>query len=54
MRILETESYEKMSALAAGIIGAQILLKPDCVLVGESSKLPLFYEYPFVRSCEYP
>ena len=32
MRILETESYEKMSALAAGIIGAQILLKPDCVL----------------------
>ncbi len=32
MRILEAENYEQMSTLAAGIIGAQILLKPDCVL----------------------
>lgn len=32
MRIIETGSYEEMSVLAAGIIGAQILLKPDCVL----------------------
>ncbi len=32
MRIIETGSYEEMSVLAAGIIGAQILLKPDSVL----------------------
>lgn len=32
MRIIETKSYEEMSVLAASIIGAQILLKPDCVL----------------------
>ena len=32
MRILETKNYEEMSALAAEIIGAQVLLKPRCVL----------------------
>lgn len=32
MRIINTDSYEKMSALAAGMLGAQVLLKPDCVL----------------------
>lgn len=32
MRILETNSYEEMSSLAAGMLGAQVLLKPDCVL----------------------
>lgn len=32
MRIIGTNSYEEMSILAAEIIGAQVLLKPDCVL----------------------
>ncbi len=32
MRILETKNYEEMSTLAAEIIGAQVLLKPRCVL----------------------
>ena len=32
MRILETKNYEEMSVLAAEIIGAQVLLKPRCVL----------------------
>lgn len=32
MRILEAKNYEEMSALAAGIIGAQVLLQPRCVL----------------------
>ncbi len=32
MRIIETNSYAEMSRLAAGILGAQVLLKPDCVL----------------------
>ncbi len=32
MRIINTDSYEEMSALAAGLLGAQVLLKPDCVL----------------------
>ena len=32
MRIIKTKSYEEMSALATGILGAQVLLKPACVL----------------------
>lgn len=30
--MIKVKSYEEMSLLAANIIGAQILLKPDCVL----------------------
>ena len=32
MRVLEVSNYEEMSALAAELIGAQVLLKPRCVL----------------------
>ena len=32
MRIIKTETYDQMSVLAADIIGAQVLLKPACVL----------------------
>ena len=32
MRILETNNYEELSALAAEVLGAQVLLKPHCVL----------------------
>ncbi len=31
-RILKVKTYEEMSVLAASMIGAQVLLKPDCVL----------------------
>lgn len=41
MRIIEVESYEKLSALAADIIGAQVLLKPDCVLGLATGSSPL-------------
>ena len=32
MRVIKTESYEEMSRKAAGIMAAQITLKPDTVL----------------------
>lgn len=32
MNVIRSESYEQMSRLAAGILSAQIILKPDCVL----------------------
>ena len=32
MRIIETRNYEEMSTLAAEMIGAQVMLKPRCVL----------------------
>ncbi len=52
MRIIHTDSYEEMSALAAGLLGAQVLLKPDCVLglatgsspIGTYEKLAAEYE----------
>lgn len=52
MRILETESYEKMSALVAGIIGAQILLKPDCVLGLATGSSPIGTYQELVKNCE--
>lgn len=52
MRIIETESYEKMSALAAGIIGAQVLLKPDCVLGLATGSSPIGTYKELVKSCE--
>ena len=52
MRIIETESYEKMSALAAGIIGAQILLKPDCVLGLATGSSPIGAYKELVKSYE--
>lgn len=32
MRLIQVENYDKMSELAAEMIGAQVTLKPDCVL----------------------
>lgn len=52
MRILETKSYEQMSALAAGIIGAQILLKPDCVLGLATGSSPIGTYQELVKNCE--
>ena len=33
MRIYEAENYEEMSRKAANILAAQVILKPDCVLL---------------------
>lgn len=41
MKIIKAESYEKLSRLAADIIGAQVLLKPDCVLGLATGSSPL-------------
>lgn len=32
MKIIRVQNYDKLSSLAAGIIGAQVILKPNCVL----------------------
>lgn len=41
MRIIEVENYEKLSEIAADIIGAQVLLKPNCVLGLATGSSPL-------------
>lgn len=60
MRIIEVESYEKMSKLAAEIIGGQVLLKPDCVLglatgsspIGTYEELAAAYEQGILDFCK--
>ncbi len=52
MRIIETDSYEQMSALAAGMIGAQVLLKPNCVLGLATGSSPIGAYQELVKSCE--
>ena len=48
MRIIKTKTYEEMSAIAAGIIGGQVLLKPNCVLGCNR----LFADWRLQRSCK--
>lgn len=52
MRIIETESYEKMSAVAAGIIAGQIMLKPNCVLGLATGSSPIGTYNELVKQCD--
>ena len=46
MRLYCTKDYQKMSRKAAGIIGAQVVLKPDSVLGLATGSTPIgTYEY---------
>lgn len=51
MRILETKNYEEMSALAADIIGAQVLLKPRCVLGLATGSSPIGTYQKLIEAC---
>lgn len=52
MRIIETENYEKMSAVAAGIIAGQIMLKPNCVLGLATGSSPIGTYNELVKQCD--
>ena len=41
MRILKAKDYKEMSEMAADIIGAQVLLKPDAVLGLATGSTPI-------------
>lgn len=41
MRIIRTKNYDEMSRKAAAIIAAQVIHKPDCVLVADEDALSL-------------
>ncbi len=41
MRIIRTKNYDEMSKQAANIIGAQVILKPDCVLGLATGSTPI-------------
>ena len=52
MRVIKAQSYEEMSRLAAGIIGAQVLLKPDCVLGLATGSSPIGAYEKLVDACK--
>ncbi len=52
MRVIEKNSYEEMSALCAGILGAQVLIKPDCVLGLATGSSPIGAYERLVRQGE--
>lgn len=52
MRILEKNTYEEMSVLCGRILGAQVLLKPDCVLGLATGSSPIGAYEELVRQYE--
>ena len=52
MRIIKTKTYEEMSAIAAGIIGGQVLLKPNCVLGLATGSSPIGAYKDLVKNYE--
>lgn len=52
MRIIQTNSYEEMSVRAAGLLAAQVLLKPGCVLGLATGSSPVGTYQELIRMCE--
>lgn len=52
MRIINTNSYEEMSVMTAGVIAAQVLLKPDCVLGLATGSSPIGAYQELIRMYE--
>lgn len=52
MRLIETRDYDEMSMIAAGIIGAQVLLQPDCVLGLATGTSPIGTYQRLVADCK--
>ena len=52
MRLLEKNTYEEMSVLCGRILGAQVLLKPDCTLGLATGSSPIGAYEELVRQYE--
>jgi glucosamine-6-phosphate deaminase len=52
MRFIEAKDYEEMSLLAAEMIGAQVMLKPDCVLGLATGTSPVRTYEELVKKCK--
>lgn len=52
MRIINTNSYGEMSAMTAGMIAAQVLLKPNCVLGLATGTSPIGAYQELIRMYE--
>ncbi len=52
MKFITVENYEKLSKMTADIIGAQVILKPDCVLGLATGSSPLGAYASLAEKCE--
>lgn len=52
MKVIKTADYQEMSKKAANIIGAQVTMKPDCVLGLATGSSPIGTYKELIRRCE--
>ena len=52
MKIIETNSYEELSRIAADLVGAQVILKPDCVLGLATGSTPIGLYDNLIARCK--
>ena len=52
MKIVETNSYEELSRIAADLVGAQVILKPDCVLGLATGSTPIGLYDNLIARCK--
>ena len=52
MKVIKTADYQEMSKQAANLIGAQVVVKPDCVLGLATGSTPIGTYKELIRRCE--
>ena len=52
MRIIKTADYNEMSRKAANLIGAQVIMKPDCILGLATGSSPIGTYKELIKRCE--
>lgn len=52
MKVIKTADYQEMSKQTANIIGAQVVVKPDCVLGLATGSTPIGTYKELIRRCE--
>ena len=52
MKIIKTADYNEMSRKAANLIGAQVIMKPNCILVLATGSYPIGTYKELIKRCE--
>ena len=52
MKIIKTADYNEMSRKAANLIGAQVIMKPDCILGLATGSSPIGTYKELIKRCE--
>ena len=52
MKIIKTADYNEMSRKAANLIGAQVIMKPNCILGLATGSSPIGTYKELIKRCE--